>query len=78
MHIHHYIQTFIKIKIFFESDHRNIVKIFQNDSSIFILLSLELLFLSIFLIPISFFFYNLKKNLEIQESTSSLIFSTFF
>lgn len=76
MHIHHYIQTFIKIKIFFESDHRNIVKIFQNDSSIFILLSLELLFLSIFLI--SFFLYNLKKNLEIQESTSSLIFSTFF
>lgn len=76
MHIHYYIQTFIKIKIFFESDHRNIVKIFQNDSSIFILLSLELLFLSIFLI--SFFLYNLKKNLEIQESTSSLIFSTFF
>lgn len=75
MHIHHYIQTFIKIKIF---SNQIIVKIFQNDSSIFILLSLELLFLSIFLIPISFFFYNLKKNLEIQESTSSLIFSTFF
>lgn len=75
MHIHYYIQTFIKIKIF---SNQIIVKIFQNDSSIFILLSLELLFLSIFLIPISFFFYNLKKNLEIQESTSSLIFSTFF
>lgn len=73
MHIHYYIQTFIKIKIF---SNQIIVKIFQNDSSIFILLSLELLFLSIFLI--SFFLYNLKKNLEIQESTSSLIFSTFF
>lgn len=62
---HHYIHKLLLKSKFFKSDPRNIVKIFENDSYIIILLLLELLFFAIpiFFLSISLiFFYNPKKN----------------